>query len=74
MKIVFLEPLGLKTSIIESACAGLKQQGHEVVIYPDRNENLDEMIRRAQDAEVVIESNIPLRKNFLDACPKIEQR
>ncbi len=72
MKIVFLEPLGLKPEIIESACVGLKQQGHEVVIYPDRNENLDELIRRAQDAEVVIESNIPLRKNFLDACPKLK--
>lgn len=72
MKIVFLEPLGLKPEIIESACSGLKQQGHEVVIYPDRNENLDELIRRAQDAEVVIESNIPLRKNFLDACPKLQ--
>jgi len=72
MKIVFLEPLGLKPEIIESACAGLKQQGHEVVVYPDRNENLDELIRRAHDAEVVIESNIPLRKNFLDACPKLQ--
>ena len=72
MKIVFLEPLGLKPEIIESACSGLKQQGHEVVIYPDRNENLDELIRRAQDAEVIIESNIPLRKNFLDACPKLK--
>ena len=72
MKIVFLEPLGLKVSLIEEACAGLKAQGHEVVIYPDRNENLDELIRRAQDAEVIIESNIPLRKNFLDACPKLQ--
>ena len=72
MKIVFLEPLGLKPEIVESACSGLKQQGHEVVIYPDRNENLDELIRRAQDAEVIIESNIPLRKNFLDACPKLK--
>ena len=72
MKIVFLEPLGLKPEIIESACAGLKQQGHEVVVYPDRNENLDELILRAHDAEVVIESNIPLRKNFLDACPKLQ--
>ena len=53
MKIVFLEPLGLKVSQIEEACAGLKQQAHEVVIYPDRNENLDELIHRAQDAEVV---------------------
>lgn len=72
MKIVFLEPLGLNVSHIEEACVGLKQQGHEVVIYPDRNENLDEMVRRAKDADVVIESNIPLRKDFLDACPNLK--
>ena len=72
MKIVFLEPLGLKPDMIEEACAGLKRQGHEVVVYPDRNENLDELIRRAHDAEVVVESNIPLRKDFLDACPRLK--
>ena len=72
MKIVFLEPLGLKVSQIEEACTELKSQGHEVVVYPDRNENLEELIRRAQDAEVIIESNIPLRKDFLDACPKLK--
>ena len=72
MKIVFLEPLGLKVPQIEAACEGLKKAGHEVVIYPDRNENLDELIRRAEGAEVVIESNIPLRKDFLEACPKLK--
>ena len=72
MKIVFLEPLGLEVSQIEAACEGLKKSGHEVVICPVRNENLDELIRRAEGAEVVIESNIPLRKDFLDACPKLK--
>ena len=72
MKIVFLEPLGLKVQQIEVACEGLKKAGHEVVVYPDRNENLDELKRRAEGAEVIIESNIPLRKDFLDACPKLK--
>ena len=72
MKIVFLEPLGLKVAQIEAVCEGLKKAGHEVVIYPDRNENLDELKRRAEGAEVVIESNIPLRKDFLDACPSLK--
>ena len=72
MKIVFLEPLGLKVEQIEAACEGLKKAGHEVVVYPDRNENLNELKRRAEGAEVVIESNIPLRKDFLDACPKLK--
>ena len=72
MKIVFLEPLGLKVSQIEAACEGLKKSGHEVVIYPDRNENLDELKRRAEGAEIIVESNMPLRKDFLDACPKLK--
>ncbi len=72
MKIVFLEPLGLKVQQIETACEGLKKAGHEVVVYPDRNENPDELKRRAEDAEVIVESNIPLRKDFLDACPNLK--
>ena len=72
MKIVFLEPLGLKVNQIEAACANLKQAGHEVVIYPDRNENLDVLKQRAEGADVIIESNIPLRKDFLDACPNLK--
>ena len=72
MKIVFLEPLGLKVLQIEAACEGLKKEGHEVVIFPDRNENLDELIHRAEGAEIVVESNIPLRKDFLDACPNLK--
>ena len=72
MKIVFLEPLGLKVQQIETACEGLKKAGHEVVVYPDRNEDLDELIRRAEGAEVIVESNIPLRKDFLDACPNLK--
>ena len=72
MKIVFLEPLGLKVQQVEAACEGLKKAGHEVVVYPDRNENPDELKRRAEGAEVIIESNIPLRKDFLDACPNLK--
>ena len=72
MKITFLEPLGLKVNQIESACQHLKQAGHEVVIYPDRNENLDVLKQRAEGADVIIESNIPLRKDFLDACPNLK--
>lgn len=72
MKITFLEPLGLKVNQIESACQNLKQAGHEVVIYPDRNENLDVLKQRAEGADVIIESNIPLRKDFLDACPNLK--
>ena len=70
MKIVFLEPLGLTVEAIEKACDNLKKQGHEVMIYPDRKPELN--IERAAGADVVVESNMPLRKDFLDACPNLK--
>ena len=70
MKIVFLEPLGLTVDAIEAACAALKAAGHEIVVYPDRNPA--ENIKRAEGAEIVVESNMPLRKDFLDACPNLK--
>lgn len=70
MKIVFLEPLGLSVEKIERECDNLRRQGHDVVIYGDRcpEKNID----RAKDADIVVESNMPLRKDFFDACPNIK--
>ena len=70
MKIVFLEPLGLTVEAVEKACEKLKEHGHEVVVYPDRVPERN--IERAVGADVVIESNMPLRKDFLDACPNLK--
>ena len=70
MKIVFLEPLGLTVEAVEEACSELKKQGHEVVVYPDRRPELN--IERAAGADVVVESNMPLRKDFMDACPNLK--
>ena len=70
MKIVFLEPLGLTVEALDKACDNLKKQGHEVVIYPDRKPEMN--IERAAGADVVVESNMPLRKDFLDACPNLK--
>ena len=70
MKIVFLEPLGLPIEKIEKECDNLKKQGHDVVIYKDRCP--EKNIERAADADIVIESNMPLRKDFFDACPNLK--
>lgn len=72
MKIVFLEPLGLSVEAIKQATQSLVDASHDVVIYPDKNPDTAELIRRAADADVVVESNMPLRKEFFDACPKLK--
>lgn len=70
MKIVFLEPLGLPVKSIEIACKSLKQKGHDIVIYPDRKP--EDNIKRAKDADIVVESNMPLQKDFFEACPTLK--
>lgn len=70
MKIVFLEPLGVSVESIENECKVLKEMGHEVKIYHDRCPERN--IERSIDADIVIESNMPLRKDYFDACPNLK--
>ncbi len=70
MKIVFLESLGLSVERIEDECKALEALGHEVVIYADRCP--EKNAERAANADIVVESNMPLHKDFFDACPNLK--
>ena len=70
MKIVFLESLGLSVERIEDECKALEALGHEVVIYADRCP--EKNAERAADADIVVEGNMPLHKDFFDACPNLK--
>ena len=72
MNIVFVEvSLGMCECTINKSLATLKNQGHTVTFYHDRNESEEVLIERARNAEVVVVSNIPLRKHFFENCPKL---
>ena len=72
MKIVFLEPLGMCECMIHTHTNTLKQQGHHIIFYPDRQEDEATLVERARDAEIVVVSNIPLRQSFFEQCPKLK--
>lgn len=72
MKITFAEPLGMCECSLETRVKILKDAGHSVSFYPDRNEDEEELIARAQDADVLVISNIPLRKHFFESCPRLK--
>ncbi|MDL2231881.1 hydroxyacid dehydrogenase [Porphyromonadaceae bacterium OttesenSCG-928-L07] len=72
MHIVFLEPLGICGCAANSLLADLKKNGNTVKIYEDRNEEEAELVKRAQGADIVAVSNIPLRKSFFDQCPDLK--
>lgn len=72
MNIVFAEPLGMCECKVNARTSHLKEQGHTVTFYPDRNEDEKVLIERAREADVLVISNIPLRKHFFESCPKLK--
>lgn len=48
-----------------------EELGHELVFFGDRNEDEQELIKRAEGADAIVVSNIPITRNFIDACPNL---
>lgn len=70
MRIVFLEPLGFALETLEQACENLRQAGHEVTIFPDKRPELN--IERAQDADIVVQTDMPMDATFFASCPRLK--
>ncbi len=71
MKFSILEPIGITACKYEQLRVEFDKLGHELIFFTDRNEDEEELIKRAEGADAIIVSNIPLRKSFIAACPKL---
>lgn len=71
MKFSILEPIGIIKEKYEQLKQEFEGMGHELVFFSDRNEDEQELIKRAQGADAIVVSNIPIRKTFIDACPDL---
>ncbi|MEE1220466.1 MAG: NAD(P)-dependent oxidoreductase, partial [Bacteroidales bacterium] len=72
MKIVAVEPIGISQERAKQLSEIYAQKGHQFVVYPDRKEDAPTLIERMQGAEVVIVSNIPLKKEVLQECKDLK--
>lgn len=71
MKISILEPIGISTCKLNQLKQDFEVLGHELAFFSDRNENEEELIKRAEGAEVIVLSNIPVSANFIAKCPNL---
>ncbi|WP_421921188.1 NAD(P)-dependent oxidoreductase [Marinifilum sp.] len=71
MKFAILEPIGMTACQYGQFKKEFEDLGHELVFFGDRNEDEQEMIKRAEGADAIVVSNIPITKNFIDACPNL---
>ena len=60
MKIVLMEPLGVAHDIIENLADKLRNDGHTFTAYDSFTTDTDELIRRADDADILMIANHPL--------------
>ncbi|MBM7556570.1 NAD(P)-dependent oxidoreductase [Halanaerobacter jeridensis] len=72
MKIVILEPLSVTNVVIEDLASELKEKGHELVIYDNRPQEDEEIIKRIGDAEIAVITNLALSEEVITACPQLE--
>lgn len=71
MKFAILEPIGMTACRYGQLKKEFEELGHELVFFGDRNEDEQELIKRAEGADAIVVSNIPITQNFIDACPNL---
>lgn len=60
MKIILMEPLGISEDTLKKLSDTLTKQGHAFKAYDTVTTDTDELVKRAEDAEVLIIANHPL--------------
>lgn len=64
MKIVVMEPLGVKMEQINALAAPLQAAGHDFVYYTAKKTDQEKLLARVQQADVIMLANQPLRRRL----------
>lgn len=72
MKIISIEPLGIQNSQYEALRKEFHDRGHEFYMHSDRDESPEAIVHRAQEADVMIASNIPLGREIIEKLPSLK--
>ena len=71
MKIVLLESLGIPAELLKSYADKLEAKGHTFAAY-EKNTDAQVQIDRAQDADVIMIANMPLKGEVIRACKNLK--
>ncbi|OCA98507.1 2-hydroxyacid dehydrogenase [Clostridium beijerinckii] len=71
MKLVILEPLGVnKDKLLGMAKESLGNEV-DIIYYDTRVEDTETLIERSKDADAVVLSNLPYKKEVIENCPNL---
>lgn len=72
MKLVILEPLGVEQEKLLALAEEKLTDRVEIEAYDTRVTDADALAERAKDADIVVLSNLPFRKEVMERCPKLK--
>ena len=72
MKIVMIEPINISMLKIEEYRQTLEAGGHQLIAYSARAESNEEMVKRAEDADILIIANQPLPAEVINAAKNLK--
>ncbi len=71
MKVVVIEPLGIEEVELKKIIAK-NLPNCEIELFSTKTTDTLELIDRAKDAEIVVEANLPLTRQFIENCPQLK--
>jgi len=72
MKIVMIEPINISMLKIEEYRQTLEAEGHQLIAYSARAESDEEMLKRAEEADILIIANQPLPAEVINAAKNLK--
>lgn len=72
MRVVVLEPLGVEKEQLQEILEEQVQGMCEITYYDDHSVDVDELIARSEEADVVVLSNLPYPRSVMQRCPNLK--
>ncbi len=72
MKIAVLEPLGIPYETLDKKVKTAVGDMADVISYKDRREDIETLIERSKDADIVVLSNFKYPKAVMEKCPNLK--
>lgn len=72
MKLVILEPLGVNKDKLLGMAKDALGNEIEIIYYDTRVEDTETLVERSKEADAVVLSNLPYKKEVIEACPNLK--
>ena len=72
MNISLLEPIGISEQEIETLSKPIIDMGHNFIYYNNKTTDINELIKRSKDQDIVMIANNPYPKEVIESANKLK--